>query len=96
MATIGSFKKIGDDYQGEIATLAVQAKNVRIVPIASDTNRSRLAQLSPRAERARLWRARGGARHGGARELAGAVGEVVGVVDQRLGTQRLDQLDRAR
>lgn len=31
MATIGSFKKVGDDYQGEIATLSVQAQNVRIV-----------------------------------------------------------------
>ena len=31
MPTIGSFKKVGDDYQGEIATLGVQAKNLRIV-----------------------------------------------------------------
>jgi uncharacterized protein (DUF736 family) len=37
MANIGSFKKIGEEYQGEIVTLAVQAKGVRIVP---ETNRS--------------------------------------------------------
>ena len=33
MANIGSFKKVvGGEYQGEIVTLSVQAKNVRIVP----------------------------------------------------------------
>ncbi len=32
MATIGSFKKSGNTYTGEIVTLAVQSKNVRIVP----------------------------------------------------------------
>ncbi|SDD07082.1 Uncharacterized conserved protein, DUF736 family [Bradyrhizobium brasilense] len=33
MATIGTFKKIGnDEFTGEIVTLSVQAKNVRIVP----------------------------------------------------------------
>ncbi|SMH43424.1 DUF736 domain-containing protein [Azospirillum agricola] len=33
MATIGTFKKTGtNDYTGEIITLSVQAKNVRIVP----------------------------------------------------------------
>ena len=31
MANIGSFKKSGDDYQGDILTLSVQQKNVRIV-----------------------------------------------------------------
>ncbi|MCW6511319.1 DUF736 domain-containing protein [Lichenifustis flavocetrariae] len=31
MATIGSFKKIGTGYTGEITTLSVQAKNVKIV-----------------------------------------------------------------
>ncbi len=30
MATIGSFKKTGQGYAGEITTLSVQAKNVRI------------------------------------------------------------------
>lgn len=34
MATIGTFKMSGDDYLGEIITLQVQAKNVRIVPDA--------------------------------------------------------------
>jgi uncharacterized protein (DUF736 family) len=35
MATIGTFKKSGNDYTGEIVTLSVQAKGVRIVPEAS-------------------------------------------------------------
>jgi uncharacterized protein (DUF736 family) len=34
MATIGSFKKVGGEYQGEIVTLSVQAKGVKIVPEA--------------------------------------------------------------
>ena len=35
MATIGTFKKTGsNEYTGEIVTLSVQAKNVRIVPDA--------------------------------------------------------------
>ncbi|MBI2740572.1 MAG: DUF736 domain-containing protein [Rhodospirillales bacterium] len=38
MANIGSFKKVGDEYQGEIATLSVQTKGVRIVP---EANRSK-------------------------------------------------------
>ena len=37
MATIGTFKKSGNDYTGEIVTLSVQAKNVRIVPEANRT-----------------------------------------------------------
>ena len=37
MANIGSFKKSGSDFQGEIVTLSVQTKNVRIVP---ETNRA--------------------------------------------------------
>ncbi len=32
MATIGTFKKSGTEYTGEIITLSVQAKAVRIVP----------------------------------------------------------------
>jgi uncharacterized protein (DUF736 family) len=36
MANIGSFKKSGSEFQGEIITLSVQTKNVRIVP---ETNR---------------------------------------------------------
>ena len=37
MANIGSFKKVGGDFQGEIVTLSVQAKGVRII---AETNRS--------------------------------------------------------
>ena len=36
MANIGTFKKSGDDFQGEIVTLSLQSKGVRIVP---DSNR---------------------------------------------------------
>jgi uncharacterized protein (DUF736 family) len=32
MANIGSFKKVGGEFQGEIITLSVQAKGVRMVP----------------------------------------------------------------
>ena len=36
MATIGTFKKTGsNEYTGEIVTLSVQTKNVRIVPEAT-------------------------------------------------------------
>jgi uncharacterized protein (DUF736 family) len=38
MATIGSFKKIGNDYQGEIVTLYLQARGVRIVAENSPSN----------------------------------------------------------
>jgi uncharacterized protein (DUF736 family) len=38
MANIGSFKKVGLEYQGEIVTLSVQAKGVRIVPEDSRQN----------------------------------------------------------
>ena len=34
MATIGTFKKSGNEFVGQIVTLSVQAKNVRIVPEA--------------------------------------------------------------
>jgi uncharacterized protein (DUF736 family) len=37
MASIGTFKKSGNEYQGEIVTLSVQTKGVRIVP---ETNRA--------------------------------------------------------
>ncbi len=38
MATIGTFKKTGtNEFTGEIVTLSVQAKNVRIVPEAART-----------------------------------------------------------
>jgi hypothetical protein len=38
MATIGSFKKVGNDFQGEIVTLSLQAKGVRIVAETSRSN----------------------------------------------------------
>ncbi len=38
MANIGSFKKSGNEFQGEIVTLSVQAKGVRIVPEANRTS----------------------------------------------------------
>src|SRR6185437_16054108 len=38
MANIGSFKKSGNEYQGEIVTLSVQAKGVRIVPEPNRSN----------------------------------------------------------
>ena len=37
MANIGSFKKVGSDFQGEIVTLSLQTKGVRIV---AEPNRS--------------------------------------------------------
>ena len=37
MASIGTFKKSGHEFQGEIVTLSVQTKGVRIVP---ETNRT--------------------------------------------------------
>ena len=33
MATIGTFKKNGNGFSGDITTLSVQAQNVRIVPV---------------------------------------------------------------
>ena len=38
MANIGSFKKVNSEYQGDIVTLSVQAKGVRIVPEANRSN----------------------------------------------------------
>ena len=38
MANIGSFKKVGNEFQGEIVTLSVQTKGVRIVPETSRGN----------------------------------------------------------
>lgn len=45
MATIGSFKKTGHDYTGQIVTLSVQAKGVRI---AAEPERSNDAAPSHR------------------------------------------------
>jgi uncharacterized protein (DUF736 family) len=38
MATIGTFKKVGNDFQGEIVTLSLQARGVRIVAESNRTN----------------------------------------------------------
>ncbi|WP_445219673.1 DUF736 domain-containing protein [Bradyrhizobium sp. Pa8] len=38
MATIGTFKKTGSDFQGEIVTLSLQARGVRIVAEANRAN----------------------------------------------------------
>ncbi|GHH24244.1 hypothetical protein GCM10008023_36210 [Sphingomonas glacialis] len=38
MANIGSFKKVGSEFQGQIVTLSVQTKGVRIVPEESRSN----------------------------------------------------------
>jgi uncharacterized protein (DUF736 family) len=38
MAKIGSFKKVGNEFQGEIVTLSVQTKGVRIVQETSRGN----------------------------------------------------------
>jgi uncharacterized protein (DUF736 family) len=38
MANIGSFKKVGSELQGEIVTLSVQTRGVRIVPEANRGN----------------------------------------------------------
>ena len=38
MASIGSFKKSGAEYHGEIVTLSLQTKGVRIVPEANRSN----------------------------------------------------------
>ncbi len=38
MATIGTFKKSGNDYTGDIVTLSVQAKGVRITAQDNRTN----------------------------------------------------------
>jgi uncharacterized protein (DUF736 family) len=38
MANIGSFKKVNSEFQGEIVTLSVQARGVRIVAEPNRTN----------------------------------------------------------
>ena len=62
MANIGSFKKVGGDFQGEIVTLSVQTKNVRIVPEtsrASDNAPSHRVYVG-RAEIGAAWSKRSG------------------------------------
>ena len=52
MATIGSFKKVGNDFQGEIVTLSVQAKGVRIV---AESNRSNDNAPNPNPHAPKRW-----------------------------------------
>ena len=40
MPKIGSFKRVGEEYQGQIVTLSVQAKDVRIVPVLTKRHES--------------------------------------------------------
>jgi uncharacterized protein (DUF736 family) len=57
MATIGTFKKSGSEYTGEIVTLNVQAKNVRIVPEGNQTSENAPSHrvLVGRAEIGAAW-----------------------------------------
>ncbi|MCR4268398.1 DUF736 domain-containing protein [Nitratireductor sp. ZSWI3] len=57
MATIGTFKKSGNEYAGEIVTLNVQAKNVRIVPDTYQTSENAPSHrvLVGRAEIGAAW-----------------------------------------
>ena len=57
MATIGTFKKSGNEFVGQIVTLSVQAKNVRIVPDlrASGENAPSHRVLVGRAEIGAAW-----------------------------------------
>ena len=57
MATIGTFKKTGNEFTGEIVTLSVQAKGVRIVPElrATGDNAPSHRVLVGRAEIGAAW-----------------------------------------
>ena len=58
MATIGTFKKMASgEYNGEIVTLSVQAKGVRIVPLESSGNENAPSHrvLVNRAEIGAAW-----------------------------------------
>jgi uncharacterized protein (DUF736 family) len=57
MANIGSFKKVGSDYQGEIVTLSLQTKGVRIVaePNRSNDNAPSHRVYVGRAEIGAAW-----------------------------------------
>ena len=57
MATIGTFKKTGNEFTGEIVTLSVQAKGVRIVPDTRATGENAPSHrvLVGRAEIGAAW-----------------------------------------
>ena len=62
MATIGTFKKTGNEFTGEIVTLSVQAKGVRIVPDTRATGENAPSHrvLVGRAEIGAAWSKRSG------------------------------------
>ncbi len=62
MATIGTFKKSGNEFQGEIFTLSVQAKGVRIVPETARTGETAPSHriFVGRAEIGAAWSKRSG------------------------------------
>jgi len=57
MATIGSFKKVGNDFRGAIITLNLQAKDVRIVaePNRTSENAPSHRVYAARAEIGAAW-----------------------------------------
>ncbi len=57
MANIGTFRKSGNDYTGEIVTLSLQARNVRLVPEtrASGENAPSHRVYVGRAENGAAW-----------------------------------------
>ena len=57
MATIGTFKKSGNEFTGEIVTLSVQAKGVRIIPDTRATGENAPSHrvLVGRAEIGAAW-----------------------------------------
>ena len=62
MANIGSFKKVGDQYQGEIVTLTVRTNGVRIVPEDNRSNENAPTHrvFVGRAEIGAAWSKRSG------------------------------------
>lgn len=62
MANIGTFKKVGNDFQGEIVTMSVQTKNVRIVAEEGTANENAPSHrvFVGRAEIGAAWTKRSG------------------------------------
>ena len=61
MANIGTFTKTGNEYKGEIVTMSVQQKNVRIVPEVSDNENAPSHRVFVgRAEIGAAWSKRSG------------------------------------
>jgi uncharacterized protein (DUF736 family) len=60
MANIGSFKKSGTEFQGEIVTLSLQTKGVRIVPETDRTSDNAPGLRRSRRDRGRLVEAHRG------------------------------------